>query len=61
MKTPVQSGTGAGTPTIAEIRPWREVGWIFHNGTVVAVERQGSRTRVRTPLERHDAAPHAHN
>ena len=30
-----------------EIRPWREVGWIFRDGDVYAIERQGERTRTR--------------
>ena len=39
---------GAGHPQgIPEIRPWREVGWIFKDGDAVAIERQGDRTRVR--------------
>jgi hypothetical protein len=33
---------------IPEIRPWREVGWIFRDGDAVAIERQGDRTRTRT-------------
>ena len=33
---------------IPEIRPWREVGWIFRDGDALAIERQGDRTRVRT-------------
>jgi hypothetical protein len=34
--------------TTPELRPWREVGWIFRDGAVLAIERQGDRTRVRT-------------
>jgi hypothetical protein len=34
--------------TIPELRPWREVGWIFRDGDVLAIERQGDRTRVRS-------------
>ncbi len=33
---------------IPEIRPWREVGWIFRDGDALAIERRGDRTRVRT-------------
>jgi hypothetical protein len=40
--------TGAGSP--AEIQPWREVGWIFRDGLVVVIERQGGETRVRSAL-----------
>jgi hypothetical protein len=30
-----------------EPKPWREVGWIFKDGEVVAIEREGNETRVR--------------
>ncbi len=30
---------------IPEIRPWREVGWIFRDGGARAIERQGDRIR----------------
>ena len=33
---------------IPEIRPWREVGWIFRDGGAFAIERQGDRTRARS-------------
>ena len=33
-----------------EIHPWREVGWIFKDGQVVVIERQGGETRVRPAL-----------
>jgi hypothetical protein len=33
---------------IPEIRPWREVGWIFRDGDAVAIERQGDRIRTRS-------------
>ena len=33
---------------IPDMRPWREVGWIFRDGDALAIERQGKRTRVRT-------------
>ena len=39
---------GEHSKTIPEIRPWREVGWIFKDGDALAVERQGDRTRVRS-------------
>jgi hypothetical protein len=32
---------------IPEIRPWREVGWIFRDGGALAIERQGDRIRAR--------------
>jgi hypothetical protein len=34
--------------SIPEMRPWRVVGWIFRDGDVLAIERQGDRTRVRS-------------
>ena len=34
--------------SIPEMRPWREVGWIFRDGDVLAIERQGDRTRMRS-------------
>ena len=33
---------------IPEIRPWREIGWIFRDGDALAIERQGDRIRTRT-------------
>ena len=32
---------------IPEIRPRREVGWIFKDGDALAIERQGEQTRAR--------------
>jgi hypothetical protein len=34
--------------SIREIRPWREMGWIFRDGDALAIERQGERTRARS-------------
>ena len=33
---------------IPEIRPWREIGWIFRDGDAFAIERQGDRIRTRS-------------
>lgn len=33
--------------TIPELEPWREIGWIFKDGGVIAIERQGGETRIR--------------
>ena len=33
---------------IPEIRPWREVGWIFSDDGAIAIERQGERIRTRS-------------
>jgi hypothetical protein len=32
---------------IPEIRPWREVGWIFRDGDALVIERQGDSIRAR--------------
>jgi hypothetical protein len=34
--------------SIPDVRPWREVGWIFRDGAAQAIERQGDRTRARS-------------
>jgi hypothetical protein len=39
--------------SIPEIRPWREVGWIFRDGDAFAIERQGERTRTRSARVSH--------
>jgi hypothetical protein len=39
-------GSGQGE-SIPELRPWREVGWIFKDGDALAIERQGELTRAR--------------
>ena len=46
----------AGDPqgeSIPEIRPWREVGWIFRDGDAYAIERQGEETRTRSTRVSH--------
>jgi hypothetical protein len=35
---------------VQELKPWREVGWIFKDGQAVAIERLGDESRVR-PVE----------
>jgi hypothetical protein len=37
-----------GREGIPEIRPWREVGWVFKDGDALAIERRGELTRART-------------
>jgi hypothetical protein len=32
---------------LPDLKPWREVGWIFRDGQVVAIERKDDATRVR--------------
>ncbi len=38
---------------IPEMRPWREVGWIFRDGGALAIERQGDRVRMRSARVSH--------
>jgi len=38
--------------TLPELKPWREVGWIFRDGEVVAIERQDDTIRERRVDER---------
>ena len=46
---------GADHPAaLPEIRPGREVGWIFTDGDALAIERQGDHTRAARMLERPD-------
>jgi hypothetical protein len=33
--------------SLPELKPWREVGWIFRDGDCIAIERQGEETRAR--------------
>ncbi len=50
MGTPADEAavaTRVQSEAIPEIRPWREVGWIFRDGDAYAIERQGDRTRTR--------------
>jgi hypothetical protein len=57
MGTPadeVTVATGVQRETIPEIRPWREVGWIFRDGDAYAIERQGERTRTRSARVSHE-------
>ena len=50
-------GTGtdeAGTGTeeqVPDLRPWREVGWIFRDGDCIAIERQGGNTGPRALVD----------
>jgi hypothetical protein len=48
MRTLVRRDSRSRVETIPELRPWREVGWIFRDGDVLAIERRGDRTRVRS-------------
>jgi coproporphyrinogen III oxidase-like Fe-S oxidoreductase len=33
--------------SLPELKPWREIGWIFRDGDCIAIERQGDETRAR--------------
>jgi hypothetical protein len=46
MRTSTKRGSEH-TEAIPEMRPWREVGWIFRDGDALAIARHGDRTRVR--------------
>ncbi len=39
--------SGGGVEALPDLKPWREVGWIFRDGGCVAIERQGDCTRAR--------------
>jgi hypothetical protein len=47
MRTRINRPSTEQAEPIPDARPWREVGWIFRDGGVLAIERQGTRTRVR--------------
>ena len=36
---------------LPELKPWREVGWIFRDGGCMAIERQGDVTRARALVD----------
>jgi hypothetical protein len=36
---------------LPELKPWREVGWIFRDGSCIAIERQGGVTRARALVD----------
>jgi hypothetical protein len=43
-----QQGVATATAeALPELKPWREVGWIFRDGGCIAIERQGDKTRAR--------------
>jgi hypothetical protein len=39
--------TSERSDAVADLKPWREVGWIFKDGEVVAIERHEDETRMR--------------
>jgi nicotinic acid mononucleotide adenylyltransferase len=40
-----------GSDSLRDLNPWREVGWIFKDGESIAVERQGTKIRIRTMVD----------
>jgi hypothetical protein len=36
---------------LPELKPWREVGWIFRDGGCIAIERNGDETRARVLVD----------
>jgi len=53
MRTRINRPSTEQAEPIPDVRPWREVGWIFRDGDALAIERQGKRTRVRTTAVQH--------
>jgi hypothetical protein len=54
MRRDEQTGQGVTTATaeaLPELKPWREVGWIFRDGDCIAIERQGEETRTRVLVD----------
>jgi len=54
MRRTEQKGQGASTATaesLPELKPWREVGWIFRDGDCIAIERKGEETRARVLVD----------
>ena len=54
MRTRINRPSTEQAEPIPDVRPWREVGWIFRDGDVLAIERRGDHTRVRSaPVHKH--------
>ena len=53
MRTRINRTSTEQAEPIPDVRPWREVGWIFRDGDAVAIESQGKRTRVRSAAVQH--------
>jgi hypothetical protein len=54
MRRTEHKGQGAGTATaesLPELKPWREVGWIFRDGDCIAIERKGEEIRTRVLVD----------
>jgi hypothetical protein len=46
-ETSRQGETKASAESLPDLKPWREVGWIFRDGACIAIERQGEEIRSR--------------
>jgi hypothetical protein len=46
-----REGSAVKTAELPELKPWREVGWIFRDGDCIAIERQGDETRARVMVD----------
>jgi hypothetical protein len=47
-----REGTTVNTAeSLPELKPWREVGWIFRDGDCIAIERKGDETRARVLVD----------
>jgi hypothetical protein len=54
MRRTEQKSQGVATATaeaLPELKPWREVGWIFRDGDCIAIERKGEETRARVLVD----------
>ncbi len=46
-----REGTAVNAESLPELKPWREVGWIFRDGDCIAIERKGDETRARVLVD----------
>jgi hypothetical protein len=42
-----EEGSTASADELPDLLPWRQIGWIFRDGSCIAIERQGGETRAR--------------
>ena len=54
VKEQEREANAGGREALPDLKPWREVGWIFRDGRCVAIERRGdvTRARIRSVLNR---------
>ena len=46
-----EGSTAKTTESLPELKPWREVGWIFRDGDCIAIERKDDETRTRVMVD----------